>query len=555
MPNDKKTNTQPADGLIAQVKDKIDKANSILVALSNDPSVDEMAAAIGLTLFLDGIGKHATAIFSGQVPNALQFLNPEKTFETNTNSLQDFIIALNKEKADHLRYKIEGDYVKVYITPYRTTLSENDFEFSHGDYNVDLVISLDVSAGTELDGALAEYGRIMHDATSVNITTNVPGKFGELEWSDPGASSVSEMVTTLTNAFGNIDKNVATALLTGVVAATERFSNEKTTPSTMTVAARLMAAGADQQLISAHIAEELAVASGAPEATAAPDAEVDMNGTLQIEREEQSEKIADETVREETPEPVETVAEKLVSVKNDEASTEAELPVAPVVPPVMNTALDIDLPVMRSNGLSEDLVEELKNEIPKVPEEEALGGSKELELQPLGTSKEAEKDYAKMMAEALAEPLATNPAATMAPEAQISETEVAPVMDYAEPGATKAGFDVAPTMSPLPMPGVDLPPPPAPPIDFAAMSVPPVQPVMAQPVNPGPQISPVAPVAPAVPVAPDAEMNQGPVLPPVVTPITPATPPVEPAPQPLGPNPAMQDQVYPDPNAFKIPGM
>ena len=60
--------------------------------------------------------------------------------ETGTESLQDFVIALNKDKADHLRYKIDGDFVKVYVTPYKTTISGDDIEFSRGDYNVDLVI-------------------------------------------------------------------------------------------------------------------------------------------------------------------------------------------------------------------------------------------------------------------------------------------------------------------------------------------------------------------------------------------------------------------------------
>ena len=101
-----------SEKIISQIKG----AENILVALTSDPSVDEMSAALGLTLFLDKMGKHATAIYSGTTPNALEFLDPGKTFEPNTNSLQDFIIALNKEKADHLRYKVDGDFVKIYIT-------------------------------------------------------------------------------------------------------------------------------------------------------------------------------------------------------------------------------------------------------------------------------------------------------------------------------------------------------------------------------------------------------------------------------------------------------
>lgn len=259
----KSESTKTAPGVIPQndferrIIDKIRSSENILVALSRDPSVDEMAAAIGLTMFLDGLQKHTTAIYSGNTPDALQFLQPAETFETNTDSLQDFIIALSKDKADHLRYKLDGDFAKVYITPYKTVLSENDLEFSHGDYNVDLVLALGVPQATDLDAALSEYGRIMHDATTVDITCDAPGRFGEIEWSDPGASSVSEMITklifTMQGKDAVVDKEIATALLTGIVAATGRFSNDRTNSDTMQLASKLMSMGADQQLISAHV--------------------------------------------------------------------------------------------------------------------------------------------------------------------------------------------------------------------------------------------------------------------------------------------------------------
>jgi hypothetical protein len=136
-------------------------------------------------------------------------------------------------------------------------LSENDLEFSHGDFNVDLVLALGVPQATDLDAALSEYGRIMHDATTVDITCDAPGRFGEIEWSDPGASSVSEMVTKLIFAMQGkdavVDKEIATALLTGIVAATGRFSNDRTNSETMQLASKLMSMGADQQLISSHV--------------------------------------------------------------------------------------------------------------------------------------------------------------------------------------------------------------------------------------------------------------------------------------------------------------
>lgn len=238
-----------------KVAEKIQRGANILIALSKDPNLDEISAAIALAIVLDQQKKHVTAIYSGKTPNALEFLKPEDTFEKDTSSLQDFIIALNKSKADHLTYKLDGDYVKIYITPYKGQVKKEDLEYSYGDYNVDLVIVFNVNAGSEIDSALSEYGRIMHDASAINITSGLPGRFADLEWSDPEKSSVCEMVYDLLKELEitNLSQEIATALLTGILSATERFSNSRTKPTTMAVASKLMEAGADQQLISANI--------------------------------------------------------------------------------------------------------------------------------------------------------------------------------------------------------------------------------------------------------------------------------------------------------------
>lgn len=257
MKNDE--DTRAGSDIVAEVSDRIRNASNVLIALSKDPSIDELSAALGLSLILDKLNKRATAIFSGKIPNMIEFLQPEKTFEENTDSLQDFIVSLNAEKADHLRYKIEGDYVKVFFTPYRKeTITEKDLQFSHGDFNVDLIISLNISEEAQLDDALREYGRIKHDASSVNISASAPGKFGDVEWGDPSASSICEMVVRLALDVQDpdepvIDENVATTLLTGIISATNRFSNERTSAETMSVASNLMISGANQQLIAKNI--------------------------------------------------------------------------------------------------------------------------------------------------------------------------------------------------------------------------------------------------------------------------------------------------------------
>src|SRR6185295_18027075 len=219
------------------IADRLKQSNNILVTVSNNPSVDQLSACIGLTLALNKLGKHATAVFSGNVPSTLEFLQPDKTLEKNTDSLRDFIIALDKAKADKLRYKVEDKVVKIFITPYKTSISEKDLDFSQGDFNVDVVVALGVHQQQELDQAITAHGRILHDAAVATINVKAGGELGTMNWLETRASSLSELVVELLDTVDKelMDGQMATAFLTGIVAETNRFSNDKTFPVTMSI--------------------------------------------------------------------------------------------------------------------------------------------------------------------------------------------------------------------------------------------------------------------------------------------------------------------------------
>ncbi len=272
-----------------QIVEKIKASSTILVTVSNDPSVDALSAALGLTLILDKLEKHPTAVFSGAVPPAISFLEPEKTFDTTTDSLRDFIIALDKEKADHLKYKLDGDVVKIFITPYKTTITSDDLTFSQGEFNVELVLALGVDNQDHLDGALANHGQILHDATIVTVTAgDQKSTLGGIDWHDSQASSLSEMIAGLAEALKTdktkslLDEATSTALLTGIVAETDRFSNPRTTSQVMTIAAQLMASGADQQLIASKLEESHDISEPTPASTTIDTTASSSKSTLDI---------------------------------------------------------------------------------------------------------------------------------------------------------------------------------------------------------------------------------------------------------------------------------
>ena len=317
--------------LVAQ---RLKDANNILVTVGRNPGVDDLSAALALTLLLDKIGKTPTAVFSGKIPPAIEFLEPGKTFDTNVDGLRDFIIALDKEKADRLRYKVEDDVVRVFITPYKTTITEKDLTFSQGDFNVDLIVAFGVEKREDLDTAITAHGRILHDAAVITID-QFPGgsSLGEIDWNDTEASSLCEMLMSLTESLqsGAIDQPIATAILTGLVASTDRFRNEKTSPKVMTMAAQLMAAGANQQLIAEKLEEATTVNTGklnaqsdesnkTPEAVEEPKKSND--GEMKVEHGVASQ--VDNTASEEPADAADLKAEEVADEHSAEAVEEAQ---------------------------------------------------------------------------------------------------------------------------------------------------------------------------------------------------------------------------------------
>ncbi len=245
----------------AIIIDKLKSANNVLVTVSANPTVDQLAACIAMTLLLNKNKKNATAVFSGKVPSVLEFLHPDDTIEKSTDSLRDFIIAIDKSKADKLRYKLEDDVVKIFITPYRTSITESDLKYSAGDFNVDVILALGVKHQQDLDAAITAHGRIFHDAVTISINNAPGGDFGIANWEDVEASSLSEIIANLIASLGPnlLDPDIATALLTGIVAETSRFSNDRTHPGTLTVCSTLLAAGADQQLVNTKLQDLIGV--------------------------------------------------------------------------------------------------------------------------------------------------------------------------------------------------------------------------------------------------------------------------------------------------------
>ena len=501
-----------------QIIEKIKGSTNVLVALSNNPSVDELSAALGLTLAINKIEKHATAIFSGKIPPAIDFLEPEKTFESNVTSLQDFIIALDKEKADHLRYKVDGDMVKIFITPYRTTIDERDLEYSQGDYNVDFVLAIGVSSEDDLDVALSSHGQILSDATVASVSLEEDSNLGSISWNDKNASSYSEIVASLVKDLGDkelLDEQIATALLTGIVAATDRFSNAKTSSRVMTTAADLMGAGANQQLIAVQLeqaneitANDRREAEPEPESEAAPTEvkpekpkdQVGANGELSISHEyrgdvdEVAEQVAKNRQADAVKEAESRLAEQIGA--NVAPSTSLSVPNEPLTPATeAGVYEETPLPGGGARDTWAESGPALGGTLNATTEEAA--DAKRREAEDMKNRTILSHDSGRYLG---GEPTYNNPISA-ATGAEAEEPEVRDIFDVAPTGrsATITPPSQAPTLQPL------TPPQPAPDPVVTPSALPPL-PSFEQNVAPPPVAAPATPTLAPVPTLEEIDM-------------------------------------------------
>ena len=417
----------PTDDTKEQIVKQITEGKNVLVTVGTNPSVDELASALGLTLLLGKLDKHVTAVFSGDTPPAIEFLDPEVTFENTVDSLRDFIIALSKEKADKLRYKVEDDVVKIFITPYKTIIGEKDLEFSQGDFNVDVVIALGVEKSEELDKAITAHGRILHDASVVTINAGShKSSLGTVNWNDEQASSIAEMLVALAPLLGNdlLDEQTSTALLTGIVAETNRFSNERTTPKVMTISAQLMAAGANQQLVATNLRQEGMISESLRSEKA--DQPHDDNGEMVLEHEETTKNAP--TAKKPTGSKPKTVPVKAAkpSVSSESNTTKKNVPV------LEQNVEESSLP-----EVSKDSIDVLENTTPSEPVQTPTEVPS-LSVEPVAPIEEAEP--VKTGGERVIEPLPT----------QMPSVEKPPLPDLPLPTPVQDTPPSAPTIIPEP---------------------------------------------------------------------------------------------------------
>lgn len=234
----------------------ITRAQRILIAPGR-PDGDSIGSALALSIALRKLNKEVGIATLDPVSQQLQFLPEIDTIKPEISGTQDFVITLANADAEpeKLSYTFENGTLNIIVTPKSGRYLAENVTFSQGELKYDLIITTDAADLTQLGIIYDQYPALFKEIPVINIDHHASNSYyGAVNLVDLTATSTGEVLVGLLEAMGvEINPDIATCLLTGIISDTGSFQHSNTTPKSLTVAAQMVGFGARQQDIIRHL--------------------------------------------------------------------------------------------------------------------------------------------------------------------------------------------------------------------------------------------------------------------------------------------------------------
>ena len=194
-----------------RIKKRIEEAVNILVVSHHDPDGDALGSSLGLSLFLNSIGKKTTVYNRDKCPEYLNFIDSSNLVNSIENISDDFDLII--------------------------LLDLNDFERTGEDMSIYL-------KNTQTDIIVIDHHQNPKIKTNFSLI-------------DANSSSTGILIYNLILSFGQpVNNLIATLLLTTIITDTSSFRNSNTNSEALRVASELINLGANIQLINSSLLNE-----------------------------------------------------------------------------------------------------------------------------------------------------------------------------------------------------------------------------------------------------------------------------------------------------------
>ncbi len=242
------------NNLFQRIKDLIEANQTVGVLVSPNPSLDEMAAGLGLYLSLKQMGKNVSIVCPGEITVGVSSLvgidKVQKSFG-GTGAGGDLVVSFpyKEGEIEKVSYNVDGGKLQIVIKAGQQGLSFNksDVDYKQGG-GVGAVPNLLFFLG------IANLQQVGYPTTPVSGTTivNIDNKstntkYGDVVHVDSKFSSLSEEVAdflTLLEPQIELDVDSSQNLLSGILSATNDFQDGKGSYLAFEMAGILMKKGA-----------------------------------------------------------------------------------------------------------------------------------------------------------------------------------------------------------------------------------------------------------------------------------------------------------------------
>lgn len=238
-----------------QAQEYILRAKHILVITSAHPSIDTVASATALGLFMQALQKSADIV----VPNfnatgAPSFIEGLNLIKPQIGAMRALHISIDVSKTpiEELLYDVHDGKLEINVIPKQHEWSLKDISTTHGTDRYDLVIAIDVPDMKSLGAYATQFADFFHRTTIINIDASSSNEhWGQINLVNLNAVSVSEILFDLFQQWnpGAINAQIATNILAGMIAKTRSFKTPNVTPRTLATSSALIGMGAKRNEI------------------------------------------------------------------------------------------------------------------------------------------------------------------------------------------------------------------------------------------------------------------------------------------------------------------
>jgi nanoRNase/pAp phosphatase (c-di-AMP/oligoRNAs hydrolase) len=228
----------------------VNQQNILGICLPANPSLDTVAAATALYLGLSKMGKDVSLACASDLPPQFNLNGADKIQKNLGAGGNNLVISFPYVEGaiDKVTYNIEGEYFNLVIQPKEgmARLDPSNVKYSYTGAKIGAIITIDASNLNALGELYSRQREEFQGKDIINIDRHLTNaNFGTINLVEKQSSSTSEIIFKLLQLLHiEIDKDMATNLYAGIMAATNNFTAYSVNANTFETSAQLLKLGA-----------------------------------------------------------------------------------------------------------------------------------------------------------------------------------------------------------------------------------------------------------------------------------------------------------------------